>query len=152
MAIAVKGGLLVGAKITGFDDFKKAQEKLGGRKLRTLLQRALNQAVQPVVVKEARSNVDKNVGRLSGEGRKNIKKRNLNKKERDELGVDQAVMVYLDEDGFYLRFWELGFTRDGKQYPAKPWMRPAFDSQQQTVLNTYKARAGALVEKELAKK
>lgn len=139
------------ARISGLDDFKIAHEKLGGRKLRTLLQRALNQACQPVV-KEARSNVDKNVGRVSGKGRKNIKRRNLNKKERDGYGADQAVLVYLDSDGFYLRFWELGFTRFGKQYPAKPWLRPAFDSQQETVLETYRKRAGELIEKELAKK
>lgn len=143
--------ILAGAKIEGLDDFKAAEIKFGGRKLRSLLQRALNQSVQPVV-KTARQNSVRMVGRNTGKGQKNIKKRNLKKNERNKLGIDQGVTVYLHSDGYYLGFWEHGFTRNGIQYPARPWMRPAFDSQQGAVLQRYKTRAGELIKKELAKK
>ena len=138
-------------RIDGARDFDDAVEKLGARKARSVLSRALNQSTQPVV-SEARRMADANVGRQSGEGRKNIKKRTLKKGERNALGLDLASMVYLDERGFHLRFWELGFTRDGQHFAARPWLRPAADSQQGAVIRRFGQRATAILRRELEKK
>lgn len=142
---------MIRTKVMGEKDIDESIKRLDSRKARTLLQRALNQSAQPSV-KQMRTNADTNVGRDTGEGRKNIKKRNLKKAERNKLGLDQAVMVYLAADGFYLGIWEFGFVRNGRHYPAKPWMRPAIDSTQGDVIRRYGRRAGELIEKEAAKR
>lgn len=136
--------------VSGVEDIRKSIKKLDSRKARNLLQRALNQAANPVV-KDARTNADRNVGKRTGEGRKNIKKRNIKKAERERLGLDQGVEVYLASDGFYLGFWEMGFTRNGIHYAAKPWLRPAIDMNEAIVIKRYKERAKVLVEREVAK-
>lgn len=136
--------------VSGLDDIQKAAKALDSRKARTLLSRALNQAAQPVV-QDARRRADSEVGKNTGQGRKNIKKRNLKKQERNRLNLDQAVMVYLDSDGFYLGFWERGFTRNGRHYAARPWLRPALDSNEAQVINRYRERAKVLIEREVAK-
>lgn len=142
--------MTISYKVTGTEDISDAIKRLDSRKARNLLARALNQAAQPVV-KDARTNADREVGRRTGKGRKNIKKRNLKKSERNMLNLDQAVMVYLHSDGFYLGMWEKGFTRNGIHYPAKPWLRPALDNNEAQVINLYRQRAKFLIEKEVAK-
>lgn len=141
----------VAATVKGQDDFGKALARLDSRTARNGLQRALNQATQPVV-KTARNNVDRAVGRDTGEGRKQIKKRNLKKAERASLKIDQGALVYLHTDGFYLMFWEFGFTRDGHSYAARPWMRPAIDSTKGDVVRRYNERASRIIEREAQKR
>ena len=140
----------VSSKVTGLEDFDQAIKKLEGRQVRSVLRRATNQSVQPVV-REARRLFDQNVGRQSGTTRRNIKKRSLKKSERNRLNIDLGALVYLDDDGFAGRFWELGFTRYGQHYAPRPFLRPAADSQQAAVINRFGQRAGRILERELRK-
>lgn len=137
--------------VTGFDDIDKAIQRLDKRKARNALRRATSQALQPAV-KEARRLADQNVGRRTGEGRKNIKKRTLKKRERRSLGIDLGSIVFIDSDGFYLRFWELGFTRYGEHYAARPFLRPALDTQQREIIERFRARGQQIIEREAKKR
>ena len=141
----------VNGRVMGVEDFDRAIEQLDSRQARNALRRATSQATQPVV-KRARELFDRNVGRQTGVGRKSIKKRNLKKRERDQLGLDMATMVYIANDGFYGRFWEMGFTRRGQHFAARPFLRPAASSTQSEVIERFGARAGKIIEREAAKR
>jgi hypothetical protein len=76
----------------------------------------------------------------------------MKKAEREARGIDQGALLFLDPDGFYLAFWEFGFTRNGRHYPARPWMRPAVDSTTGSVVMRYMQRAGVVIERAAEKK
>lgn len=138
-------------KIDGLEGFDKAIKRLDKRAARNALRRAVAQSTQPVV-KEARRLADAKFDSPSKRSKMGIKRRNLKKQERTALGVDMATIVYFAPDGYKLRFWEQGFTRYGRHYPARPMLRPALDSQEATVIKTFNKKAKTIIEKEAAKR
>lgn len=137
---------------SGDEDFEKARRRFDSRKAKTFLSRSIGVGMTQVV-KQAKSNVKARLD--TGESYKQIKKTTsksrINKllsrvgvpfEIREEMGGDvQVGMVYLEEGkkgmrAFALRLWENGFTRQGRHFAARPWFRPAVDSERDEFLRT----------------
>lgn len=140
-----------GSTITGLEDFDRAIERLNQREARNALSRAVNQSVQPAL-KEARRLATTKFNSPSKESVMGIKKRTLKKGERMVRGLDMAAMVYFAPEGYKLRFWEQGFIRNGRHFPARPMIREALDTQQAEIVRVFGERAGRLISKAAAKR
>lgn len=153
---------------TGFEDFEAARRRLTQRDVKKAMNRAMSQAMTPIV-KSAKQNVKARLD--TTESYKAIKKTTSKSKinkllsrvgvpfdVREEMGSDAQVgMVYLEEGkkglrAFALRLWEMGFSRDGKHFPAKPWFRPAVDGSSRVFLKTFAEKLKVIVEREAAKR
>lgn len=137
---------------TGDKDFEAARRRLDSRKAKTIMSRAIGQGMTPIV-KQAKANVKARLDTTESykQIKKTTSKSRINKllsrvgvpfDVREEMGSDvQIGMVYLEEGqkgmrAFALRLWEAGFSRMGQHFPARPWFRPAVDSERDAFLRS----------------
>lgn len=157
------------SKTTGFDDFERARKRLSSRKMKNAVSRAMGQSLTPIV-KSAKANVKSRLDTKDSykQIKKTTSKSRINKllsrdgvpfDVRSEMGADnaQVAMVYLEEGkkgrrAFALRLWENGFTRQGRHFAARPWFRPAVDSNSNDYLGLMESKLKRIVEREAEKK
>lgn len=151
----------------GDEAFERARRSLSSRQAKNAMSRAMGQALTPIR-KAAVSNVKARLD--TSESYKQIKKTTSKSRVnrllsrvgvpfdvRKELGGEGTVgMVYLEEGqkgtrAFALRLWERGFTRHGQHFAARPWFRPAVDSNQGAFFKTLAERLRRIVIREAEK-
>lgn len=153
---------------TGDEAYERARRRLDSRKAKSLMSRAIGQAMTPIV-KKARTNVKARLDTTESykQIKKTTSKSRINKllsrvgvpfDVRKEMGGDAQVgMVYLEEGekgrrAFALRLWENGFTRQGQHFAARPWFRPAVDSSSAEFLRTVAQKLRKLTIREAEKR
>lgn len=112
-------------------DFEKEIEKI------------INEGAK-LIKKDAKSRVPVD----SGDLKKSIKVKKLEiKKNRIKIGVGPVYEKGGDDDVFYWYFVEFGHPESDDNYPAQPYLRPAFEKNKRKVKRTIKKEINKLLEK-----
>ncbi len=137
------------AEIEGLRELHRQLERLGLAAQGRVLRNSVNVAMTPVV-REARKRIPVGDtphktyrGRLVAPG---FAKRNIKKRTRTQRDKSRAVaMVGVGKEAYYATQFVEGGT---KFQPAQPWLIPAFEAKQNTVLDKLSERLAANIEKE----
>lgn len=142
-------------ELEGFAELEAALKSLGERTQRKVVRQAVNRSLTPCL-KAARANAPEESGLLKESLDKKVKTYVESQTVVGLVGPDTETQGEFNGEkrwpAKYAHLVENGHIGpNGEQVPAHPFLRPAFDSTEQTMLDTMADRLGKGIEREAAK-
>ena len=131
-------------RVTGGRELEAALRELGSlRRVKGAITRAEKRAIEPVAAEAARRAPRGKTGLLAG----GVTVARVTRRQGASADEITHAVGVTGAHRFLAHLFEFGFTRRGVHYPARPFLRPAWDGGKQGVLSDFSGALWGIVQR-----